>query len=88
MSIESDINLTPDDLKELNNIELIAYKQKIFAHGEAVEDYIMHLRKCYNEAIEELKAREWEIEYELACIQQENEEDLIGSGNPPETYIN
>lgn len=81
--------LTSERLGKLTHEELINYKQDLWEHGQRVEEYVSELQDLWKVIMEELQNRKWDLEYELASLQRDNDDRLYGSGESyPEDSIN
>jgi hypothetical protein len=75
-----------DQLKELDNIELIAYKKQLFVYGQEIEEYISVLKQNWQDVIHELQDRLMDLQFEIAYHQADHE-DNVGEGNPSDFSI-
>lgn len=79
-----------EQLNAMTTPQLLEYKKSLQEHGERVEDYIEELKDSWKCVLATLKSRMLDLEFEMATIQadKDDEEDLLGSGNPIDTYLN
>lgn len=79
--------LSSAEVRNLTHPELIKYFRELLQHGEYISNYVEELKALHWEISEEFKCRVLDLEWEIACIQADREDDM-GSSEPPDTYIN
>lgn len=79
--------LSIEDLHELNNNEILAYRKRLHAHGSEVEEYILSLRVIWDQIEDILKDRIHSLEQDCAEIQRTREELLVGSLGEHDEHI-
>jgi len=73
----NDFKLLDDsELDNLDNLELMEYKRKLYDHGYEIETYLVKAKNQWEILIKILKERMEAIEYDLAVLQADREDQV------------